>query len=334
MTLKTTHYSTVSELKAKPTNATHPFEAVFLFKKSTAKTARNGSEYLIVEFGDATGSFTFTCFDSAPYFSFLKEGKSGAILKAQGQTEYYQDKFNPRMTTVVELTDQEIKEDGWRSKLVESSLEDADDMWAEIQEHIQSIQNSTLRQTVQYVMDEIGECFQKSSAAMVMHHAYHNGLMEHTLHMARVAKAILPLYKEIDHDLAMAGVLLHDTGKTIEYKTELTTTKTRTGILQGHVVLGYRLVRKAAMQAKLGDGLRERLEHIVLSHQGELEWGAAVMAATPEAVFVSMIDHLDAKMGIVQYALRKANGTDEFSPYMLGIKSPMLLTPVNQEQTV
>ena len=76
--------------------------------------------------------------------------------------------------------------------------------------------------------------------------------------------------------------------------------------LQGHVVLGYKIVRKAAILSKLNEDLIERLEHIILSHQGEKEWGAAAMAATPEAVFVSMIDNLDARMGMVQRTLRKA----------------------------
>ncbi|MFZ1056993.1 MAG: phosphohydrolase, partial [Opitutaceae bacterium] len=68
-----------------------------------------------------------------------------------------------------------------------------------------------------------------------------------------------------------------------------------------------------------------RLEHIILSHQGKLEWGAAVMAATPEAVFVSMIDNLDARMGIVQRALRNAPEDEEFTERLLGLESPLLL---------
>jgi 3'-5' exoribonuclease len=161
-----------------------------------------------------------------------------------------------------------------------------------------------------------------------MHHAYRHGLLEHTVHMARAAKALLPLYAEADPDLTMAGILLHDTGKTIEYEGTLVTKRGRRGILQGHVVLGYQLVRKAALRAKLDPERTERLEHIILSHQGQLEWGAAAMAATPEAVLVSMIDNLDAKMGMVQRALRNAPAGEEFSEKLLGLDAPLLLTPV------
>src|ERR1035438_1164956 len=90
-----------------------------------------------------------------------------------------------------------------------------------------------------------------------------------------------------DPELAMAGILLHDAGKAIEYEGSVATRRGRRGILQGHVVLGYQLVRRAAIKAKLDPDRAERLEHIILSHQGKLEWGAAALAATPEAVFVS-----------------------------------------------
>src|SRR3954471_13849498 len=102
-----------------------------------------------------------------------------------------------------------------------------------------------------------------------MHHGHRHGLLEHTVHMARACRALLPLYLEVDGDLAMAGILLHDTGKTIEYEGTLATKRSRRGILQGHVVLGYQLVRKGGIKAKLDAERLERLEHIILSHQGE-----------------------------------------------------------------
>ena len=104
------------------------------------------------------------------------------------------------------------------------------------------------------------------------------------------------------------------------------------GLLQGHVVLGYRLVRKAGLKAGLDSSLLERLEHIILSHQGELEWGAAVMAATPEAVFVSMVDNLDARMGMVQRAIRHSSESDEFSEYIPGLKGPLLIPPPSKKK--
>jgi 3'-5' exoribonuclease len=142
--------------------------------------------------------------------------------------------------------------------------------------------------------------------------------------MTRVCRALLPLYPEVDPDLALAGVLLHDAGKAIEYEGTLATKRSRRGILQGHVVLGYQLARKHGIKAKLDSDRLERLEHVILSHQGEPEWGAAVYAATPEAVFVSMVDNLDAKMGMVQRALRQAGENEEFSERLPGLNAQLL----------
>jgi 3'-5' exoribonuclease len=197
-----------------------------------------------------------------------------------------------------------------------------------LQSFIDGLTHDELRLTVRAVFEEIGGAFRWSPAAIAMHHGYRHGLLEHTVHMARAGKALLPLYPEVDPNLAMAGIILHDAGKTIEYEGTLATRRSRRGILEGHVVLGYQLARKAALKAKLDQDRRERLEHIILSHQGELEWGAAVYAATAEAVFVSMVDNLDARMGMVQRALRQANEGDEFSERLPGLNTQLLTKKV------
>jgi 3'-5' exoribonuclease len=158
-----------------------------------------------------------------------------------------------------------------------------------------------------------------------MHHAYSSGLLEHTVHVVRSGMALLPLYPEVHADLAIAGMLVHDIGKVLEYTRDVVPSRTKLGILQGHIVLGYRLVRRAALQNKLDPDLVERLEHIVISHQGEPEWGAAVRPATPEAVFVSLVDNLDAKMGMVKQLLRNTAPSTLFSERFPGLESQLLV---------
>ena len=222
------------------------------------------------------------------------------------------------------MPEAELGAPGLLENLVETAPENHEALWTEFDAFIESIRHAELRTTVRAVFDEIGETFRWAPAAVAMHHAYRHGLLEHTTHMARACQALLPHYPEVEPDLAMAGILLHDTGKAIEYEGTLATRRSRRGILQGHVVLGYQLARKAGIKAKLDPDRLERLEHIILSHQGEPEWGAAVYAATPEAVFVSMIDNLDAKMGMVQRALRQASEGAEFSERLPGLSSPLL----------
>jgi len=315
----------VRDLKAlDPASHGRPFTSLLVIKKLAAKTASNGNAFFSLELGDRTGSISCTVFNDSPVFEALKAAGEGAVVRIEGKIEFYQGRLSPRLAKAVLLAESELGAPGLLENLVETAPEDHRALSGELHAFIDAIKHDELRMTVRSVFEEIGDVFEWSPAAVSMHHAYRHGLLEHTVHMARACEALLPLYPEVDPDLALAGILLHDAGKAIEYEGTLATRRGRRGILQGHVVLGYQLARKAGIKAKLDPDRLERLEHIVLSHQGEPEWGAAVYAATPEAVFVSMIDNLDAKMGMVQRALRQATLTDEFSERLPGLSSPLL----------
>lgn len=301
------------------------FASVLLVRRVTTKTAKNGNAFLSAELGDKSGSINLNVFGDSPAYELFTSLKEGGVVRIEAKVEFYQERLSPRLLRAEAIGSEQLAGSPLLGNLVETAPEDAELLWLEFQEHVASIQHPELRATVQSLFDEIGEQFRVAPAAVSMHHAYRHGLLEHTVHMARAAKVLLPLYPEVDADLAMAGVLVHDTGKVIEYQGDLVTSKSRKGILQGHVVLGYQLVRKAGIKSKLNGDLLERLEHIVLSHQGELEWGAAAIAATPEAVFVAKVDDLDAKMGMVQRLLRQGGESDQFSDRHMGLNSQLLL---------
>ncbi len=317
---------TVRDIKALPRDGGDTFASVLLVRRTTAKTAKNGNPYLNVELGDKSGTFGLNVFSDSPAYDLFTSLKDGGIVRIEARIDYFQDRLSPKLLRAEAITLDQLAGSPLMANLVETAPEDAAALWTEFQQHIAAISHAELRATVQAIFDEIGEQFRTAPAAIAMHHAYRHGLLEHTCHMARACRALLPLYPEVDADLALAGILVHDTGKVSEYQGDLVTTRSRKGILQGHVVLGYQLVRKAGIKSKLNADLLERLEHIVLSHQGELEWGAAVIAATPEAVFVAKIDDLDAKMGMVQRLLRQAGDADQFSDKHLGLNAQLLLT--------
>ncbi len=320
-----TSLSTVRELKAADASSGRTFASILVLRKLATKTASNGNPYLNAEFGDRTGSFNCNVFSDSPAFEIVRGATEGSVLRVEGRVETYQGRLSPKLARASVVPAEELSSAEVVANLVETAPEDADALWKELGGFVESIARGELRAAVRHVLEEIGEPFRTAPAATMMHHAYRHGLLEHTVHMARAAKALLPLYPEVDPDLAMAGILLHDVGKTIEYEGALAAKRGRRGILQGHVVLGYQLVRRAAIKAKLDPDRTERLEHIILSHQGKLEWGAAVLAATPEAVFVSKVDELDARMGMVQRALRNASAGDEFTERILGLDAPLLV---------
>lgn len=316
----------VREIKALAKGAS--FEACLLVRKLATRTAKSGQPFLSMELGDKTGSFTTNLFSDSAAFGIASALAEGTPVHVMGMGDTYADKPAPRISSLRAIDESELAANpALIENLVAVSSLPADAMARELAEHVAAIGRPELRATVEAVLQNLGEVFHTSPAAVSMHHAYRHGLLEHTLRMCRTCRALLPLYPEVDADLALAGVIVHDTGKALEYSGGLSTRKTRVGILQGHVVLGYRMVRAAALKCRLAPDLVERLEHLVLSHQGELEWGAAVMAATPEAVFVSMVDNLDARMGMVQNALRMGAPGAEFSEYLPGLKAPLLLVP-------
>ncbi len=319
----------VRELKAFDATATgRAFQAVLVIKKLAAKTASNGNPFFSADLGDRSGSFGCTVFGDSPAFEVLRTAGEGGVVRIEAKIDFYQGRFSPRLQRASILDEAELSAPGMIETLVEVPPENHEELWRELEGFIAAITQEELRLTVRGVFDEIGEAFRWSPAAVAMHHAYRHGLLEHTVHMARAGRALLPLYREVDPDLALAGILLHDTGKVIEYEGTLATRRSRRGILQGHVVLGYQLARKHGIKARLDAERLERLEHLILSHQGEPEWGAAVYAATPEAVFVSMIDNLDARMGMVQRALRQAGDAEEFSERLPGLSTQLLTRPL------
>lgn len=320
-------FKTVQALKTIDPKLAAPFRSILILRRKTVKTAKNGNPFLSIELGDSGGSFNANCFGDSEIFKTLEPVDEGSIIRVSGKTEYYQDRFSPRLQAAEPITPEEADAEGMMSQLIETPPESEDELWGYIQDAIATINHPQLKETVERVLTELGPQFRVASAAVSMHHAYRHGLLEHTAHMVRSCQALLPLYPQVDPDLAIAGIILHDIGKLEEYEGDFATKVSRIGTLQGHVVLGFRIARKAAIQSKLNADLTERLEHIILSHQGEKEWGAAAMAATPEAVFVSMIDNLDAKMGMVQRVLRNTPEGEPFSDYLMGLQTRVLVTP-------
>ena len=301
----------ISEVKKfKETEGKKNFSSIVLLRSNQLRTAKNGSEFLMLEFGDNSGTIGAMCFDGSPAFQTLKDAQPATALEIDAVSDFYQGRLSPKIESARRLGDEELEQA--LADLAPVSPFDPQAMRSELCGIIADISDESLRATVLYAINEVGEAYFTSTAA------------------TKMANALLPLYPYIDRDLALAGCILHDIGKVEEYSQTLVPERTRAGILHGHVVLGYRIVRKAGLKNGLSPDLQERLEHIILSHQGELEWGAAARAATPEAVFVSSIDNFDAKMGAIEAALASAQGSEFVE--VGALRAKILTAPVVREK--
>ncbi|MDR1890737.1 MAG: HD domain-containing protein [Puniceicoccales bacterium] len=303
------------------------FNVVAAIKSIEAKLAKSNTEYLSVTIGDKNPSCLCKILGSSSIHNFLKTVEPGTIVFVEGVTKDYKGVFSPEITFVRVLSDDEITRGNYLQKMTVCANEGVEALKVELNDMLATIGNKKLRLTATEAIKELGEEFYDKAAGISMHHAYKNGLLEHTVHTARAGKSLLPLYPFVDYDIAMAGLLLHDIGKVLEYTSDVVPQRTKVGVLQGHLVLGYRLIRKAAIQNKLDGEILERLEHILRSHHNDPEFGAVVRPATPEAVFVSLVDNLDAKMGMVEQLLRSTPCKNVFSEFHKGLEGKLLVLP-------
>ena len=143
-----------------------------------------------------------------------------------------------------------------------------------------------------------------------MHHAYLGGLLEHTLTLMKLANVVCPLYPKINRDLVLMGLFLHDLGKTRELVYDRAFSYSDRGELIGHIVEGALMLQEKTHTLMREHGIRlpagalTVLQHIILSHHGIPEYGAAKIPATPEAILVSMLDNVDAKTTMALAAAR------------------------------
>ena len=220
---------------------------------------------------------------------------SGETQKYQGEIQLIIHQIEPANPSPEELRD-----------LIPVSARHPDEMFAELVKLLDTLQHPAMRALAKvYLEDEpLMKNFKQCPAAKSMHHAYLGGLLEHTLNLMTLADRVTPLYPKINRDIVLMGLFLHDLGKTRELIYDRTFAYSDRGELIGHIVEGAIMLHDRAQQVMRVTGQRLPrysvmvLQHIILSHHGVPEYGAAKVPMTPEAILVSMLDNLDAKMDI------------------------------------
>ncbi len=272
-------------------------EGVYSVINPQIGTTRAGKGYLKCLLRDATGEIAARqwTFDEA---AFGDLGSTGFVYAA-GHTQLY----NGQMQLIVEQIRPVQVDEEELAALLPSTTRDIDEMFAEVAKMMGGLEHPAMKALADvYLADEdLMRSFRQAPAAVSMHHAYIGGLLEHTLQLLTLAESMLPHYPRLNRDLVLMGLFLHDMAKTTELTWEKGFDYTADGNLIGHVVRGAIWLQvRAAMAGKQSghrlppDALRV-LQHIIISHHGEPEYGAAKLPSTPEAIFVAMLDNLDAK---------------------------------------
>ena len=283
--------------KAKVNYKTDRIEEQQFIVGSVSKGAMASSgSYLSIELRDASGSISAKKWDAS-----LDDDKlyiSGNVLTISGETVVYKDSLQIKIMTakLVELDDIEVE------RFIKAPPVAKEVLIERFNKYVASIQNEDCQKIIHYMIDKFKDKIFSYPAAVSIHHEYSSGLLMHSVTMADIAASLCPIY-DADYDLLITGCLLHDLGKIIELEGPVVYRYSLEGKLLGHISIMCSEIRNAASELNIVGETPLLLEHMILSHHGQQEFGSPIMPLTKEALLLSLIDNLDSKMVVVNKAL-------------------------------
>jgi 3'-5' exoribonuclease len=266
--------------------------STFLATDATVRTDSRGKSYLSLKLVDKTGSVDARMWRLP--IEFLRGLEGPEYVHVEGNTHEYRGMLQVKVERMKLLARDDVEEEDY----LPATERDRSSLAAELVEAGRAFANMYLRELFDRIVADEGlwEAFCTAPAAKGMHHARIGGLLEHSVHCLRVAQALAEIYP-VNKDLLLFGALFHDVGKTRELSWEgggfAYTTE---GRLQGHVILGDRIIATHVAQVPgFPEELALQLSHIMLAHQGEREYGSPEQPKTLEALLVNFVDNLDAR---------------------------------------
>jgi 3'-5' exoribonuclease len=292
------------------------FAGFLLAQEALFKTSAKGSEYLELKLADASGDLRGFLWDLRAIEGDMDLVVPDAFLRVKGQVSLYNGRTQLRLDKVRFAADEEI---GDFSRFFPTSRRPREEMQAELDQLVAGIGDPWIRRLLEMLFVEdplLRAAFAKAPAAKSLHHVCLGGLMEHTLSVAAMADRACAHYQEMSRDLVLAGVLLHDLGKTAELAYQRSFTYSDAGNLLGHIAMEADWISQAVAQIPdFPEQLRLMILHIVLSHHGRLEYGSPVLPKTPEALLVHYLDDLDGKLEAMFRAIREDAGQGSWTPF-------------------
>lgn len=283
-----------------PIDGKNLVEGFCLVKKCDVKTSAKGDQYLDLLLGDRTGEIYAKLWSYSP----LLHGSysEGELVKVRGVLQQYNGADQLRVDRIRAVTpdDQVVAED-----FVQSADYSGEAMFDALYGIAEQFADTDLKKLVTRILSDHREKLLYWPAAVKLHHAIRSGLLMHTLSIVRLAEQVCRIYPFVDRELLLAGAILHDIAKTVEFEVPqsgIASGYTVRGNLIGHLAEGAMIIRKTAEELGISDELSMLLEHMVLCHHGEPEFGAAVRPMFIEAELLSELDLMDSRL----YEMREA----------------------------
>ncbi len=267
--------------------------ATFLVHSKELRQKKSGDPYLSLSIGDRTGDIDAKMWDNVGEVADTFE--SDDFIRIKGLYNIYQNRPQITIHKLQRVEESEVEPGDY----FPVSQRDPEEMFSELLGIVRGFGNPHLKALLEALLadEEIARRFKRAPAAKMIHHAYLGGLLEHVLSLCHLCRVAADHYKTVDADLLLTGAVLHDLGKIHELNYERGFSYSTEGQLLGHIFIGLRMVEeKLAGIADFPPKLRALVEHMILSHHGQLEFGSPKVPLFPEAMLLHYLDDLDSKM--------------------------------------
>ncbi len=281
-------------------------DEVFLVSDKQLRANRQGNLYLHLELRDRTGALGARFWNASE--ELARRFEPGDYLGIKGKVQVFQGALQLILSHLEPVDSSRIEPE----EFLPQSTRDIAKLTARLRELLMGLTNPYLRALAECFLidDAFLQKFTIAPAGIKNHHAYRAGLVEHVVTMLTAADRIADLYPEVDRDVLLMGIFLHDIGKIDELSYERTFSYTDEGQLVGHLVMGVEILRDKVEQTRALTGepfpheLHLRLKHMIVSHHGTGEFGSPKVPMTPEAIALHYLDNLDAKIHLFTREIR------------------------------
>ncbi len=277
-------------------------EGLALIKKYDERSSKNGSKYFDIILSDKSGEISAKLWDANAEVFDIDE-----LVKVRGNTEQFNGKDQFRIAQIRAIK----KEDNVDiTQFIPTSEKSGEEIFQMLKGIVNNFKDEDFKKITTTIMNEKHDIMIKCPAAYKLHHAMLGGLMLHTASIVKMAEKVCEVYQNIDRELLISGAILHDVEKTTEFefsKVGLVSRYSKEGQLIGHIVSGVIYIDETAKRLGIDNEKALLLEHMVLSHHGDPEFGSPVYPMFLEAQILSALDKLDADIFEFNAALSKVN---------------------------
>jgi len=294
----------------------------FLVVQKEIRQKKTGESYLSLVLADRTGEVEAKMWDNVT--EVMDTFEKDDFIKVKGVAQLYQNRSQFTIHKLRRLDESEADS----ADFFPCSARDPEEMFTELRATIAGMGNAHLRALLEAIFADpsIAEPYKLAPAAKAIHHAWRSGLIEHVLSLCALCRVTAEHYANVDIDLLLTGAILHDIGKIEELTFDRSFGYSPSGQLLGHIVLGLRIVDEKLRQVPgFPPKLRLLVEHMLISHHGELEFGSPKVPVFLEALLLHHLDNLDSKMEAMRAAAERDRMTEgDFTPWVHALERVVL----------